>query len=430
MKFKKKTKILSLFIVVTFVLILVNIDSIRGQLRKNLPNSVKIFVKKFIFGDEYLTEIAKLKDSNYNVLLLPQTQFLKLNFKKLNINELEYSALNHYQILKNIKISNKKKFFIEDYDKNLLLTGSTGIFGILSKKDLHSLDEEYQIKILKSNIKQFNINDIKDTLITNNKFFVSASELNIKEKCYKLVILTSKLENNFKFKKIFSTSECIQNVIAGKMAGFNFENNKGILFSTGDDDNEEKSLAQNKNSLFGKTIFLNLSNNKFEVFSSGHRNPQGLILNNDGKIISTEHGPYGGDEINHIKKGKNYGWPISSYGERYEYKENYKNEFYYKKNHYLNSFQEPIFSFVPSIGISQIIQVPDNFHPKWKGNYLVSSLQSKSLYRVKFDKNLTKIIFSEKIFIGERIRDIIYDDSNRTFLLALENSGSVGILGN
>ena len=430
MKFKKILKFFLPFMAIIFVLFLLNIDSMRGQLKKNLPNSVKIFVKKLIFGEDYLVEIAKLKSSNYNVLFLPQTQFLNLKFNKLKINQLENSALNHYQILNNVKISNKKKFFIEDYDKKLLISGSNGIFGIIPKEDLYSLDQDYQIEILESNINQFNINDIKDTLILENKFFISASEFNSKENCYKLIILSSILEKNLKFKKIFSTSECINNVIAGKMVGLIVENQKGILFSTGDDDKEEKSLAQNKNSLFGKTIFLNLNDNRFNLFSLGHRNPQGLILNKDGKIISTEHGPYGGDEINHIQKDRNYGWPISSYGERYEYKANYKKKFNYKKDHYSNNFNEPIFSFIPSIGISQIIEIPDNFHQKWRGGYLVSSLQSQSLYRVKLDKNLTKLIFVEKIFIGERIRDIIYDEVHNAFLLALENTGSIGVISN
>ena len=77
-----------------------------------------------------------------------------------------------------------------------------------------------------------------------------------------------------------------------------------------------------------------------------------------------------------------------------------------KKDHKKYGFIEPIYSFVPSIGISAIIKVPDSFDEYWQDNYLIASLYGNSIYRVKFDNKYTKILFSEKIFIGERIRDI------------------------
>ena len=70
-------------------------------------------------------------------------------------------------------------------------------------------------------------------------------------------------------------------------------------------------------SIFGKILEIDLNTKEDTIFSSGHRNPQGLeiFLQNGNKILlSTEHGPQGGDEINNIKFNKNYGWPISSYG--------------------------------------------------------------------------------------------------------------------
>ena len=72
-------------------------------------------------------------------------------------------------------------------------------------------------------------------------------------------------------------------------------------------------------------------------------------------ILSTEHGPKGGDEINKIILGKNYGWPISSYGESYA-----NDDLKYHKSHIENKFEEPIFSFVPSIGISEIVPLDTN----------------------------------------------------------------------
>jgi hypothetical protein len=96
-----------------------------------------------------------------------------------------------------------------------------------------------------------------------------------------------------------------------------------------------------------------------------------------------------------------------------------------------NGFEEPIFSFVPSIGMSQIIRVPDTFSKKWQNNFLVTSLNGGSIYRVLFDKDFSKLIYLEKIFIGDRIRDIEYSKELNTFILALEgNGGSIGILKN
>ena len=156
----------------------------------------------------------------------------------------------------------------------------------------------------------------------------------------------------------------------------------------------------------------------------GHRTPQGLYAT-DGIVLSAEHGPRGGDEINKIIFKKNYGWPVASYGESY-----FSKDIEYKKNHEENGFYEPIFSFIPSIGISEIILVPNEFSKKWENNYLVASLNDKSVYRVKLSKNLNKILYIEKIFIGERIRDLKFDKESNKILLALETYGNLATLEN
>ena len=189
-------------------------------------------------------------------------------------------------------------------------------------------------------------------------------------------------------------------------------------------------MAQDDNSLYGKILFIDFENQNAQIISKGHRNPQGLLVDK-GIILSTEHGPYGGDEINKIILDGNYGWPLSSYGENYKYSTKIlkdRNDYILKKSHYDYNYIEPIYSFVPSIGISEIIKVPNNFSKYWKNNYLITSLNGRSLYRVLFDKNYSKIIFAEKILIGERIRDIKYNKQTNSFILALEESGSIGIL--
>ena len=163
------------------------------------------------------------------------------------------------------------------------------------------------------------------------------------------------------------------------------------------------------------------------IFSKGHRNIQGLYAAKD-LILATEHGPRGGDEINKILFNKNYGWPIASYGEKYSVNNSKKSS--YTKNHYSQGFEEPLFAFVPAIGISEIIQLPNTFSEIFDNNFIISSLYGHNIFRIKFDKDYTRVIFSEKIFIGDRIRDIKFNNELKAMLIALEKNGEIGIITN
>ena len=149
-----------------------------------------------------------------------------------------------------------------------------------------------------------------------------------------------------------------------------------------------RELAQSDVSILGKILKISKKNLlksdqenlEFSIYSTGHRNPQGIVEINN-KIFSTEHGPQGGDELNLIVEGGNYGWPLASYGERYGEQAYFKENFY-EKNHKKNNYIEPIYAFVPSIAISQIITIENKFSPKWKDNFLITSLRDRSIYRV------------------------------------------------
>lgn len=349
--------------------------------------------------------------NDYNVKFLPQTQYLELHLIKKKI-----------KFDKDTRLS----FYIDFDENNLILTTKKGKF---FKSDLSNLinddkslpHEELKTSgLLMPDEKNF---QILDTLIIGSKLFVS--KISKYQNCERLEIKFAEIKDDLKFNSLKLFNECASiNIGAGRIDKFNFKGQEGILLTTNDSDNDVPgSKAQDDDSIFGKIIFINLNTKKFEIFSKGHRNAQGLSVNND-IVISTEHGPRGGDEINRIYYKKNYGWPIASYGNSYSDK-----NLSYKKSHSKNLFEEPLFVFLPSIGISELIFLPNKFDKKWNENILVSSLNGRSIHRIKFvDSKFEKVLYNEKIYIGERIRDIKYIDKYNLIILALERTGSIGVL--
>ena len=247
--------------------------------------------------------------------------------------------------------------------------------------------------------------------------------------CQYFKILKTNLDlDNIVFEDFFVSNECGDYIQAGRMQPYVYNNKSGILVSTADIISDlPNSKSQSLDSIFGKILFIEKDTKELIIYSKGHRNTQGLTLFKD-IILATEHGPRGGDEINKIIYGGNYGWPISSYGTPYDQKVENK----FKYDHKKFNFIEPIYAFVPSIGISEIIPVPEGFI-KQEGIsnlFFVTSLNGKSIFLIKFDNKYEKVIFAEKILIGERIRDIKYLKSKNSFLLSLETSERLGILKN
>jgi len=161
------------------------------------------------------------------------------------------------------------------------------------------------------------------------------------------------------------------------------------------------SPTQDDKSKFGKIFKINLNDGSMQQYSKGHRNNQSLAATNNNQILGLEHGSQGGDEINLIQLGKNYGWPIATYGTRYGTYDYFFPEHIAKDN--LN-ITNPIFSFVPSIAPSSILQI-NNFNDRWNGDLLIGALKAQSLYRLKFNDG--RVIFSEPIWVGHRVRDIV-----------------------
>ena len=242
-----------------------------------------------------------------------------------------------------------------------------------------------------------------------------------KKKLAKKIFIYEKSEKNLKKMKNKKYSESNAHQSGGKMTIYN----DYILLSVGD--YRYRELAQDDDTFFGKILKINLDNiNDIEIFSKGHRNPQGLIYYNQEQIISTEHGPKGGDEINFIIQDKNYGWPISSYGDHYDGV--FRESAPLNKSHKDFGFQEPIEYFVPSIGISDLIKIEKDFFDNRKENLFISSLKYKTLYIYELNNELTNIKKIDEIFIGERIRDFTYLEKSNLYVMVLEDTPSLGIL--
>ena len=417
-----KKKIILFLLLLIAILEAFSFDDIRGNLRTYLPHNVKVYIKELFFGKQYIKEVQTYRLLNYNQKSLPETQYENINLKKIKL-DLETTDRIHYNKAKGAQIKSKK-FFLDFIGSELIAVSYNGKTQVIDDL-INPL-----AKKINTNLKESDIYSVLDIAYVNDEIFIATSNFrNGITDCSYFELLKAKFNKiNLAFKKIYETDVCLKNTLGGRIHNYTHKNIDGILLTMGASD-KEKQLAQNDDSPYGKVLFLNLKGDLIETFSKGHRNPQGLLIEND-IILATEHGAYGGDEINKISYGGNYGFPIASYGDAYLFenilskRENYK----FKKNHKINNFIEPIFSFVPSIGISEIIKVPKRFSKYWINNYIVTSLNGRSIYRIKFDENFTKIHFYEKIYIGERIRDIKYSELLNSFVLALEESGSLGIL--
>ena len=187
----------------------------------------------------------------------------------------------------------------------------------------------------------------------------------------------------------------------------------GILLTVGDHgfDGLEgvETFPQAPGNSYGKILLIDQSG-AVRPFSIGHRNQQGLAIDNQGRLWSTEHGPEGGDELNLIVDGGNYGWPLASYGAEYG-TDNWPFAVN-AKNH--GEYVEPAHAFVPSIGVSQLIQITSMYMPRWTDDLLVSSLQAGRLFRVRVSGE--RVIYAESIDLSMRIRDLVEARDGRIVL--------------
>ena len=163
------------------------------------------------------------------------------------------------------------------------------------------------------------------------------------------------------------------------------------------------ATPQNVDASYGKTILIDTNTGTAKVCSRGHRVPTGWYADREtGDLWLTENGPRGGDELNHLERGANYGWPEVTYGTAYEMDHWPLTK--HPDEH--TGYREPTFAWVPSIGVSNLIGVSEGtVFPRWRGDLLVSSMRDESIWRVRVRNE--RVAYAERIPLETRIRDLL-----------------------
>ena len=226
------------------------------------------------------------------------------------------------------------------------------------------------------------------------------------------------------WRTIFDAEPCIP------LAEKNLHQAGGRILADGPDrllvvigDHGVDESAREPDSHLGKLVHIAIETGEVEILSLGLRNPQGFVRDADGNLWETEHGPQGGDELNLLEPGANYGWPFVSYGIRYGGRlfRTVPDESTGKHA----AFARPVFAWVPSIGVSAMIVNDERWFPLWKDDLLIGSLgvgsletgsNGHSIFRVR--RNGTNLQYVERIEVGYRVRDLTWMPDGRMATLA------------
>tara|TARA_A100001234_G_scaffold184430_1_gene167912 strand:+ start:3480 stop:4811 length:1332 start_codon:yes stop_codon:yes gene_type:complete len=430
---KKKTSILLLLLILPFFFIFNIDDRLKNFDDKNLHFHIIDNLSKYI---------------NFNFSSSLQKE---INFKKKSIYFEQFS--NKFL---------RYRFYLTQTEKKIFLISKDGAIFYVPKGNLIN-KKEFIIKRIKTNLNKIigkkyiseNRSIIKGIEIVGDQIFVSFLANN--NSCYSNAIAQGKLNmKHIEFSLLIKLDECkkiFNYSVGGNIVKFK-ENN--LLLTTGDfqipenlkDEFNDQNLKSDKletdpqstSSYYGKILSININTKKIKIISMGHRNPQGLFYDDSANIIfSTDHGPKGGDEINidvqpTFKKIKNFGWPKSSYGVRYDEDINFKDQSCENKiltslaplckSHKKFGYIEPAKYFTPSIGITQIIKIKNN--NKNVHELIIASMgyhkheDDMTIHKVDLD-SFFGVINYEKYYVGERIRDVI-QINDQYFFLALESA--------
>lgn len=207
----------------------------------------------------------------------------------------------------------------------------------------------------------------------------------------------------------------------------------GNLFVTNGDHFSGRDKAQTLDNDLGKIVritpdgaapkdnpFNGWAGARAEIWSYGHRNPQGLAINPaDGKLWEQEHGAMGGDEVNLITPGKNYGWPLVSYGV------NYDGSAVGLGTAEAPGMEKPLWHWTPSIAPSGMTFYTGDLFPGWKGSLFNGALKFQLLSRLEIKDG--RVVKEERLLQGlnERIRDVRQGPDGALYLLTDSSNGRI-----
>ncbi|MGQ3170773.1 PQQ-dependent sugar dehydrogenase [Methylophilus sp.] len=222
-------------------------------------------------------------------------------------------------------------------------------------------------------------------------------------------------------REIYISRPAIKEPILGHQVGGKLalgENERTLYLSIGDFSKPDR--VQDKTTSLGKVMRIDLQRLNAEVHATGFRSPSGGLFydKESNELWLTDHGPRGGDEINLIKRGKNYGWPVVSYGTIYE--RDGMSGYYGNKFNSHEGHEKPLMTFVPSIGIGPLAKYPPTGRNDfWDNDLFVAGMGNTTLYRVR--REGTTLVYAEPVLSDYRIR-AIQIDANGTFYLKTDHN--------
>lgn len=366
-----------------------------------------------------------------------------------NVETLRYNL----KTIKNFSIKGQFQLTQDSSSKIFAVDRNNGEFFELLNGNSITLDNLFSAINLyegKSS-RAFRITDLhyfKSTFFVNSVLIANRGQ----DECgsaYSFEMLDRKIVNFNRFLK----TPCIQDRQNPAMWGGRFANSDSSLYLSIGEQRYDRSgfpklstvatkERENLDSIFGCVLEFKWPIKEFRRYSCGHRNAQGLSYSTHLNLLfESEHGPQGGDEVNLLVKGKNYGWPSVSLGGAYgwplagpesekkkiTFDVSVTNTQYEKQLHTYGfirgsheGFTPPLMSWIPSVGASAILEIPDvpGFR-EWSGDLVVGMMAETSLHRLRIADS--HVILDEKIPLGFRVRDMLIGVDNLLYISTDEN---------
>ena len=269
---------------------------------------------------------------------------------------------------------------------------------------------------------------------TNRLLYLSYSKPGAADNESRTALIRGRFENDrlTQVEEIFDAVSKGRGHYSGKIA---FDRNGYLFLTLGDrqvppEGNLETHPAQDLSNHHGKIVrlhddgrvpadnpFTNRAGARPEIWSWGHRNLQGLAIHPEtGDVWINEHGPQGGDELNLIQPGRNYGWPVIGFGV------NYTTGLAIHSGTHRQGMEQPVKVWVPSIGISGMMIYTGDRFPQWRGNLFVGGMVGQRLSRLTLDGQR---VISEEILVQQRgrIRDVRQGPDGYIYLVTDDRDG-------